>query len=102
MPYADPIKQKKFRADRYRTIYQTDEEFRAAEATRKAEWFAQRQDARERMKQRYRERYATDPAFRAKEQERARVKYLKKKGGGQKKPIAKSPTKKRSDTKKKP
>ena len=80
MPYADPAKQKKFRAERYRSIYQTDDEFRAAEAARKAEWFATRQDARERMKQRYRERYANDPAFRKKEQERARKKYLKKKG----------------------
>jgi hypothetical protein len=95
MPYADAKKQAKYRADRYRSIYQSDEEFRAAEAARKAEWFTQRQDARERMKQRYRERYATDPAFRAKEQERAREKYLKKKGGGQKKPIAKSPKNKK-------
>jgi len=79
MPYKDGTKQKKYRADRYRTIYQTDEEFRAAEAARKAEWFATRQDARERMKAKYRERYATDPAFRAKEQARAKTKYLKKK-----------------------
>ncbi len=79
MPYADPIKQKKFRADRYRAIYQTDDEFRAAEAARKAAWFAERQDARERMKAKYKLRYATDPAFREKELARAREKYLKKK-----------------------
>jgi len=79
MPYADAKKQAKYRADRYRSIYQSDEEFRAAEAARKAEWFAARQDAREGMKAKYRERYATDPAFRAKEQERARENYLKKK-----------------------
>ena len=77
MPYADQAKQKKYRADRYRTIYQTDEEFRASEAERKAAWFAECQDARERMKANYRERYATDPAFRKKEQERARAKYQK-------------------------
>jgi hypothetical protein len=39
MPYKSKPKQKKFMARQYKTRYQTDDKFKAAERDRKADWY---------------------------------------------------------------